>query len=72
VVEGVPQAERGGEGGLLFCAFCRDPSEQFVPLLEALAAGDLLARYQTTVASGVFAVLPGLRPGGSWTSSLLG
>ncbi|MCD9622703.1 Dyp-type peroxidase [Rhabdothermincola salaria] len=72
VVEGIPQAEGAGAGGLLFLAFCRDPAEQFTPVLEALAAGDLLGTYQRTVASGVFAVLPGLRPGDSWSQHLFG
>ena len=71
VAAGVPQAEGAASGGLLFLAFCRDPAAQFVPVLEALGAADLLATYQRTVASATFAVLPGLAPGRSWTEHLL-
>jgi len=74
---GVPQAEAaagadplGAAAGLLFLAFCRDPAVQFVPVQQQLAAHDLLGAYTRTVASELFAVLPGLAEGSSWSTAL--
>ncbi|MFM7270940.1 MAG: iron uptake transporter deferrochelatase/peroxidase subunit [Actinomycetes bacterium] len=60
------------DAGLLFLAYQRDPREQFVPIQTRLAASDALNDYLTTVGSGVYAVLPGVREGGSYADALLG
>jgi deferrochelatase/peroxidase EfeB len=60
------------DAGLLFLAYQRDPREQFVPLQTRMATTDALRTYLTTVGSGVYAVLPGVRPGGSYADPLLG
>jgi deferrochelatase/peroxidase EfeB len=60
------------DAGLLFLAYQRDPREQFVPIQTRLAASDALNDYLTTVGSGVYAILPGVREGGSYADSLLG
>lgn len=60
------------DAGLLFLAYQRDPREQFVPIQARLASQDALRDYVTTVGSGVYAILPGVRPGGSYADSLLG
>jgi len=52
------------EDGLLFLAFQRDPRRQFVPIQQRLARHDALARHTRHVASAVFAIPPGARPGG--------
>ncbi len=50
--------------GLLFLAFVRDVERQFVPIQTRLAAHDRLNSFITPVGSAVFAVPPGIRPGG--------
>jgi len=60
------------DAGLLFLAYQRDPREQFVPIQRRLATADALRTYVTAVGSGVYAVLPGVRPGGSYADPLLG
>lgn len=60
------------DAGLLFLAYQRDPREQFVPIQARLAAQDALRDYTTAVGSGVYAILPGVRAGGSYADSLLG
>jgi deferrochelatase/peroxidase EfeB len=52
------------EDGLLFLAFQRDPRRQFVPIQQRLAHHDALARHTRHIASAVFAIPPGARPGG--------
>lgn len=49
--------------GLLFAAYMADPVRQFVPVQQRLAEADLLNIWTTPVSSGVWAVLPGARPG---------
>ena len=58
------------DAGLFFIAFQRDPREQFIPLQTQLAANDALNEYIQHVASAVFAVLPGVQPGG-WLGETL-
>lgn len=60
------------DAGLLFLAYQRDPRQQFVPIQSRIASSDALRTYLTTVGSGVYAVLPGVRPGGSFADALLG
>jgi deferrochelatase/peroxidase EfeB len=59
------------DAGLFFLAFCRDPRTQYVPLQTRLARSDKMAEYLTHTASGLYAVPPGVRPGGYWAQSLL-
>jgi deferrochelatase/peroxidase EfeB len=58
------------EDGLLFLAFQRDPRRQFVPIQQRLARADALARHTRHVASAVFAIPPGARPGESLAGAL--
>jgi deferrochelatase/peroxidase EfeB len=60
------------DDGLLFLAFQRDPRRQFVPIQQRLAREDALARHTRHVASAVFAIPPGARPGGSLGAGLFG
>ena len=60
------------DAGLLFLAYQRDPRTQFVPIQTRLASQDALRTYVTAVGSGVYAILPGVRPGASYADSLLG
>jgi deferrochelatase/peroxidase EfeB len=59
------------DAGLFFLAFCRDPRTQYVPLQTRLARSDAMAEYLTHTASGLYAVPPGVRPGGYWAQPLL-
>jgi deferrochelatase/peroxidase EfeB len=52
------------DGGLFFLAFVRDPHRQFVPVMNKLAASDALNEYLSHVGSGLWAVPPGVQPGG--------
>ena len=51
--------------GLFFICFQRDPREQFVPIQLRLAKNDAMNEYVRHVGSGIFAVPPGARKGGS-------
>ena len=48
------------DAGLFFVAFVRDPRTGFVPVQDALARNDALMEYLEHVASGLFAVPPGV------------
>jgi len=65
----------GGEGnleaGLFFLAYQRDPRRQFIPIQRRLARSDALNEYLRHTGSAVFAMLPGVRPGGSLGQGLL-
>jgi deferrochelatase/peroxidase EfeB len=60
------------EDGLLFLAFMRDPRRQYVPLQRKLAEHDALSRHTRHVASALFAVPPGARPGSYVGAPLFG
>jgi len=51
--------------GLFFICFQRDPREQFVPIQLRLAKNDAMNEYVRHVGSGIFALPPGAREGGS-------
>jgi deferrochelatase/peroxidase EfeB len=51
--------------GLFFICFQSDPREQFVPIQLQLAKNDAMSEYLRHVGSGIFAVPPGARQGGS-------
>jgi len=52
------------DAGLFFVSFQRDPERQFVALQRKLGTSDALTEYIQHTGSGLFAVLPGVRPGG--------
>jgi dye decolorizing peroxidase len=51
------------EAGLLWTAYCRDLSKQYVPVQKRLAEFDLLNQWTTPVGSSVFAIARGVQPG---------
>lgn len=59
------------DAGLFFIAFCRDPRTQYVPLQRRLSSNDAMAEYLRHTGSGLWAVPPGVDPGGYWGQSLL-
>ncbi len=52
------------DAGLFFLAYQRDPRRQFVSIQTALAKDDGLNEYLTHTSSSLWAVPPGVRPGG--------
>lgn len=57
--------------GLVFIAFQADLRRQFLPIQRRLSELDLLNQWTTPIGSAVFAVLPGVRPGGQLGAALL-
>ncbi len=53
----------GGEAGLLFGCYQRNPLRQFVPIQQRLDEMDMLNEWVTHTGSAVFAMLPGFEPG---------
>lgn len=51
------------EAGLLWTAYCRDLTRQYVPVQRRLAEFDLLNQWTTPVGSAVFAIARGVQPG---------
>jgi len=66
-----PPAGHTTDSGLLFAAYLRTPATQFIPVQRRLASADALNRWTTTIGSAVFAVLPGVAPGGYLGEALL-
>ncbi|MGH2512109.1 MAG: Dyp-type peroxidase, partial [Candidatus Limnocylindrales bacterium] len=60
------------DGGLFFICFQRDPRIAFVPVQTRLAASDALNEYIQHVGSALFAVPPGIEPGGYIGQTLFG
>jgi deferrochelatase/peroxidase EfeB len=60
------------EAGLFFLAYQRDPRRQFVRVQQRLAGthSDALNEYITHVASGLYAIPSGTRPGAWWGQAL--
>ena len=52
------------DAGLFFVAFQRDPHKQFAAIQRRLGEHDSLGEYIVHTGSGLFAVPPGIRPGG--------
>ncbi len=50
--------------GLFFIAFVTDPRTHFVPMQAAMAKNDALAEYLRHTGAGLFAIPPGIEPGG--------
>jgi deferrochelatase/peroxidase EfeB len=59
------------DAGLFFIAYVRDPSTQYVPMQTRLSRDDGLHEYLRHTGSALFAVPPGVRPGGYVGESLL-
>jgi deferrochelatase/peroxidase EfeB len=60
------------DAGLFFLAYQRDPRAQFIPMQDKLARIDALNEYIKHVGSAVFAVPPGIAPGGWIGETLFG
>ena len=58
------------DAGLFFICFQRDPEKQFVAIQRRLGGSDALNEYIKHTGSAVFAVPPGVRPGGYVAESL--
>lgn len=59
------------DAGLFFAGFQRDPRHQFIPIQQRLAAHDRLNEYIVHTGSAIFAVPPGVQPGGYLGQTLL-
>ena len=60
------------DAGLFFIAFQRDPRRQFIPIQGRLAVHDrFMVEYPVPVGSAMYAVPPGVRPGGYAGESIL-
>jgi deferrochelatase/peroxidase EfeB len=59
------------DAGLFFVCFQRDPEAQFATLQRRLGSVDALREYIQHTSSAVFAVPPGIRPGGHAADILL-
>jgi len=57
--------------GLFFLGYQQDPRRQFVSIQKRLAANDLLNEYLFHTGSAIFAMPPGVQPGGYIGQSLL-
>ena len=51
------------DAGLLFVAYQRDPRTGFIRIYEKMSKLDAMNQFTTHVASGLFAVPGGVRPG---------
>jgi deferrochelatase/peroxidase EfeB len=58
-------------GGLFFIALQRDPRRQFVSIQTRLSTRDRLTKYIVHQSSALFAVPPGVKPGGYVGETLL-
>jgi deferrochelatase/peroxidase EfeB len=59
------------DAGLFFAGFQRDPRHQFIAIQQRLAAHDRLNEYIVHTGSAIFAVPPGVQPGGYLGQTLL-
>ena len=60
------------DAGLFFLAYQRDPRRAFVPIQTELARHDAMNEYVRHTGSSLWAVPPGVGPGGWWGETLLG
>jgi dye decolorizing peroxidase len=63
--DAAPDAAGRPDAGLIFAAYQRDITRQFLPIQQRLADKDLLNEWITPIGSAVFAVPPGC-PAGGW------
>jgi dye decolorizing peroxidase len=66
-----PAAGRRCTTGLAFVSFQADPVRPYLPIQQRLSEGDLLNIWTAPISSGVYAVLPGARPGEDLGAALL-
>ena len=59
------------DAGLFFVCFQRDPRRQFIPIQQRLSQHDHLREYIFHTGGGIFAIPPGIHPGGSIAGKLL-
>ena len=60
------------DAGLFFIAYQRDPRRQFIAIQSRLAVHDrFTVEYPVPIGSGIYAVPPGIRPGGYAGESIL-
>ena len=52
------------DAGLFFIAYVRDPRTHYIPVQMKIARGDGMSEYLQHTGSGLFAVPPGVQPGG--------
>jgi deferrochelatase/peroxidase EfeB len=62
--DGIDTATGELDAGLFFIAYQRDPHRQFAAIQTRLGTGDALNEYIAHTGGGLFAVPPGIRPGG--------
>ncbi|MBV9315020.1 MAG: deferrochelatase/peroxidase EfeB [Pseudonocardia sp.] len=58
------------DAGLFFLAYMRDPQRQYVPVQRVLSRSDRMREYIDHTGSALFAIPPGVRPGGFWADTL--
>ena len=58
-----PPDDGVSNSGLIFAAYQRDITEQFLPVQQRLAEADALNTWTTPIGSSVFAMPPGVEPG---------
>jgi deferrochelatase/peroxidase EfeB len=68
--DGIDPATGELDAGLFFVCFQRDPERQFAALQRRLGSVDALREYIQHTSSAVFAVPPGIRPGGHVADAL--
>lgn len=56
--------------GLIFAAYTKDPSKSFIPMQERIAANDAFNRWNTTIGSSTYVILPGVERGDYLGSAL--
>ena len=60
------------ESGLLWTAYAKDLSKQYLPVQQRLAKFDLLNKWTTPKGSSVFAIAAGFKPGEVLAEKLFG
>ncbi len=69
--DGIDPATGELDAGLFFICFQRDPHRQFAAIQRRLGASDALGEYIQHRSSALFAIPPGVRPGGFIAEGLL-
>jgi deferrochelatase/peroxidase EfeB len=70
--DGIDPATGELDAGLFFICFQRDPGAQFAAIQRRLGSVDALAEYVKHTSSALFAVPPGIRPGGHVAQGIFG
>lgn len=56
--------------GLIFAAYTKDPRKSFIPMQERIASNDAFNRWNTTIGSSTYLILPGVEHGDYLASAL--